>query len=321
MNNSRLQFFFILAAGVTLACCERSSGKGVVMAYPPDNQPNEWRIVLGRFLFSDTRLSLDSSISCATCHRPELAFTDGLPKSIGINGKQALRNTPTLLNVGFARQWMFDGAVPSLEMQAIVPIQDPHEMGNTMREAVWRVQKDPYLNRLSQLAYHRPVDAWVLTRSLAVYVRSLQSFNSAFDHFMSGDTTAISQEAYRGWLLFSGRLNCTACHRPPLFTNFKLEVNGLTADTLDFGRFRIDGLPENKGRFKVPTLRNIAITAPYLHDGSYADLDSVLKAYSKGGLHLENQSDQVKPFRLNPTELQFLKAFLNSLTEASFQDK
>lgn len=320
LKKSRFQFLLILViAGLALICCEHSSGKGVVIDYPPDNQPNEWRIALGRFLFSDTRLSLDSSISCATCHRSELAFTDGLPKSLGIKGNEALRNAPTLLNIGYAHQWMFDGAVPSLEMLAIVPIQDSHEMGNTMSEAVQRLQKDSYLGRLSRLAYNRPLDAWVLTRSLAAYVRSLQSFNSAFDRFLSGDTAAISKSAYEGWLLFSGRLNCVACHTPPMFTSFNLEVNGLTIDTLDLGRFRIDGLSENKGRFKVPTLRNSVVTAPYMHNGSYPDLDSVLKAYSKGGMHLENQSELVKPFFLNSNELEYLKAFLSSLTDSTFQ--
>lgn len=292
------------------------------MFYPADNEMTAEKIALGKEFFFDKRLSLDESVSCAVCHKPGLAFTDGLAVSEGIMGRRSGRNSPSLLNAGYFPKLMFDGELSTLEMQSIVPIQEHNEMGMDIKKLIERLRTVPEYREAAQKIYGRDMDAWVLTRSLAAYQRSLVSDNSPFDRYYYGkDEHAISASAKRGWKLFSEKLYCTSCHPAPHFTTYKTENNGLYTDYQDNGRFRINNDSTEMGKFKVPSLRNIQITDPYMHDGSMGSLSEVLDHYARGGNRHVNQHPVIRSFTLTPREKKDLIQFLYSLTDMSFMER
>lgn len=293
------------------------------MPHPEDNEMTAEKIALGKEFFFDKRLSLDETISCAVCHKPRLAFTDGLKVSDGIMGRKSNRNSPTLLNAAYLPRIMFDGELTTLEMQSIVPIQEHNEMGMDMKELIKRLKAVPEYQEAAKKVFNRDMDVWVLTRSLAAYQRSLMSDNSPFDRYYYGkQSMAISPSAKRGWKLFSEKLYCTSCHPAPHFTTYKAENNGLYADYgADNGRFRITGDSSDMGKFKVPSLRNIWITDPYMHDGSMEYLEDVIDHYKKGGSKHINQHPVIRSFDLTPREKKDLVNFLYSLTDMSFMER
>lgn len=271
----------------------------------------------GRALFFDTRLSVDRSISCASCHIPELAFTDGKVKSEGVGGRQSFRNASTLLNIGDNTSFMFEAHIQSLEEQAIVPIQDSNEMNIPMGDLVERLNKVSHYVRAADQLFQRGLDAWVVTRALAAFERTLQSKNSAFDRFLNGETDA-DEETKAGYRLFQ-KLDCIQCHSLPNFTSYQAENNGLYQDYgEDLGKFRIAGDISKTGAFKVPTLRNVALTAPYMHDGSMQTLEEVIEHYTSGGAGGEFQSRFVRKRSISATEKKYLLTFLNALTDTSY---
>ncbi len=290
------------------------------MVFPKDNTQSEAKIELGRQLFFDKRLSLTETISCSSCHLPDLAFTDGEEKSVGIKGNHSMRNAPTLFNVGFAPTFMADAHINSLEMQAIVPIQDTNEMGIRMGDLIEKLKEIDHYQEQAQRIFGRDFDAYVLTRSLASFQRSLISLNSPFDDFYyNKNQDALSESQKQGWKLFSEKLNCIICHPPPFFTTFKAENNGLIIDfNNDFGRFRVTKDSSDYGKFKIPTLRNVALSSPYMHDGSIKNLNKIIDIYSQGGYHSENQSAFIQPFEISFEEKQSLISFLKSLTDKQF---
>lgn len=279
------------------------------------------RVALGKRLFFDPILSRNRDISCGTCHLPQLAFSDGLPVSVGTEGRRHFRNAPSLFNVLWQPYLFMDGGNPSLESQVIGPIEEPTEMDLPFTEALRRVGEHPDYPALFEAAFGEGVNPYTLTLALASYQRTLVSYRSAYDRFVfEGDSTALSASGQRGLALFSSaRLSCESCHRLPLSTNFAFENNGLKADySADPGRARVtNNLNEDEGKFKVPTLRNIALTAPYMHDGSLATLDAVLDHYAAGGSGHRLQSPLVQGFRLSAEERQDLLAFLAALTDTS----
>ena len=287
--------------------------------FPKDNPLSAGKIAFGKKLFFDTRLSKNNEISCASCHKPELAFTDGFPKSHGVNGAIAMRNAPSLLNASYFKRYMYDGEVKTLEEQALVPLQDHLEMGSSMKEVVSKLSTDPEYRRLSQSLFHRKLDAYVITRAISSYERSLLSRNSRFDQYRAGAKDALTNDELAGWKLFSQKLYCTQCHSGIDFTNYKVLSNGLYTDYgEDEGRYRINGLEKERGTFKVPGLRNVALTAPYMHDGSMTTLREVIRHYSQGGAGFPNKSQIIQPFKLTDLEISQLEQFLKSLTDTSF---
>lgn len=293
------------------------------IVYPSDNQPDTAVIALGKELFFDTRLSLDESVSCATCHKPGLAFTDGIPFSDGVQDRKSTRNATTLLNIAYSPKLMFDTEIPSLEMQALVPIQDHNEMGMEIKTLIQKLAAIPEYQAFAKRVFNRDFDAYVLTRSLAAYQRTFISNNSPFDQYYYGKKKwAISPSAKRGWKLFSEELKCTQCHALPYFTNYSAQNNGMTTDYLsDPGRFRVTKDSNDIGKFKVPTLRNIALTDPYFHNGSVDYLEDVLELYAKGGSKHRNQHPAIKPFQMTAKDRKDLVNFLFSLTDDSFMDR
>jgi cytochrome c peroxidase len=283
------------------------------VVHPKDNLPNAAKIELGKRLFFDTRLSADSSLSCASCHLPEKAFTDYEKLAKGIDGRRSLRNAPTLLNVAYQPHFMFDGELKTLEMQAIVPITDENEMGITdLGALVKRLASDPEYDRLAKEGFNKPFDLWVLTRALGTYQRTLVVWTSEFDQYYF-EKRPMNESAMRGWKIFSEKLYCTSCHPAPFFTTFEVVDNGFE-DTLDGGRFRVTWDRKDFGTFKVPTLRNITFTYPYMHNGRLATIDEVLDFYGRGGDHTTNQSKLIQPFALTARERKDLHAFFEALT-------
>ncbi|NDB33819.1 MAG: hypothetical protein EB023_00400 [Flavobacteriia bacterium] len=304
-----------------LVGCESPEFLPSEIPFPKDNPSSKEKIALGRALFFDPRLSKDGTVSCASCHRPEFAFTDRKPLAEGIGGLHAERNAPTLINSAFLETVMFDAHLKTLELQVIVPIQEPTEMGHNMKELIPKLQQIPAYQKAAKEIFNRDFDAWVLTRSIAAFERSLLSFNSPYDQYQKGDKNALSAQEVAGMKLFNS-LYCGQCHPAPYFTNFKPENNGLYAEYgKDKGRFRIHLDSADIGFFKVPTLRNIALTYPYMHDGSMHTLEDVLRHYQEGGTHPKGQNINIRPFTLSETEQQQLIAFLHSLTDTSYMKK
>jgi cytochrome c peroxidase len=303
-----------------LLCCSCGSPEDLSKEYPfpSDNPPSAQKIDLGRALFFDKRLSLDESIACADCHNPAFSFTDRKAVSDGINGKHSERNAPTLLNSAFLQTVMFDAHLKTLELQVIVPIQEATEMGHNMKVLIPKLRAIPEYQKAAKTLFNRDFDAWVLTRSIAAFERSLISLNSPYDQYMKGNKRALSSEQQAGMKLFNS-LYCTTCHPAPYFTNFKAENNGLYLDYgNDKGRFRINLDSADIGFFKTPTLRNIELTYPYMHDGSLQSLDEVIDHYVAGGKHPKGQHFSILPFQLTPREKKQLISFLGALTDTSY---
>lgn len=269
-------------------------------------------------MFFDTNLSGDKSISCASCHNPQWAFTDRQPISRGINGNLALRNSISLLNVADAPTLMFDAHISSLEEQALVPIRDTNEMGVDLRVLLTRLNANPNYVELTKKGFQKDtVDLIVVTRALAGFQRTLIAKNSKYDQFKRGEVELTLLEQ-KGKKIFD-RLNCVECHSGENFTNYQAENNGMVADLKDdLGRFRIHLDSSDIGKFRVPSLRNIELTAPYFHDGSVPTLDSLIDLYVTGGNKNANQSDKIQPFSISEQEKEALILFLKTLTDTSY---
>jgi cytochrome c peroxidase len=277
-------------------------------------------IAFGKKLFFDKRLSINNSVSCATCHNPNYAFSDRLIKSRGVYGREVQRNAPTILNVDYSPAFMFDAHIKSLEEQAIVPIQEHTEMGIEMRTLIRKLRRIPLYNKLAYQLYNRSFDAYVLTRSIAAFERSLYSINSRFDQFYyRGNQHVLTTDEKIGWKLFSEKLHCIKCHAPPLFTNYQAINNGVYKNgEEDKGRFRIYGDSSDIGKFKVPSLRNVELTYPYMHNGSLQTLAAVIDHYSNGGRDSRNKSTLLEPFKLSLKDKNRLIKFLKTLTDTSY---
>jgi cytochrome c peroxidase len=287
---------------------------------PADNTLTKSRVALGRQLFYDPVLSADSTRSCGSCHAASLAFSDSTVVSFGIENRPGTRNSPTLANVAYQKKLLREGGVPTLEMQVLVPIQEHNEFDFNILLVADRLKRMPEYVMLAEKAYGRAPDAFVITRAIAAFERTMLSGDSPYDQFVfQGKANALSVSEKRGLDLFQGeRLNCSKCHGGFLFTHQDFTNNGLYEIYPDSGRIRLTGLESDRAVFKVPSLRNIALTAPYMHDGSLPTLESVIDHYQTGGNPHPNKSPLLKPFVLSTQERADLLAFLGSLTDHIF---
>ncbi len=279
------------------------------------------KVELGKRLFYDPILSADFSLSCNSCHKQELAFADDIAISPGVDGALGFRNAPTLANVAYLGLMHKDGGVPKLDMQAGTPIEDMAEMNLSIFDAADRLNADAEYARAFQTAFGRKADAFTITRALAAFQKTMISGNSAYDQYTyQQDDTALSEAAIRGMeLFFSEELACSSCHSGFNFTDNTFQNNGTKEEYIsDQGRFRITWDSLDMGSFRVPTLRNVALTAPYMHDGSLADLDAVLAHYDQGGKGHPLQDERIRPLNLSAQQKEDLKAFLSSLTDEQF---
>ena len=285
---------------------------------PEDNPLSDAKIELGKKLFFEKLLSRDSSISCATCHNPKYAFTDGLVKAKGIKDREVTRNTPTLTNMAYNTSFLRDGVNPSLEAQVIVPIHEKNEFDFHILLAAERLKKKKEYVDLSLAAFGEVPNPKVISNAIASFERTLISGNSRYDQFtFQKDSSALSNSELRGMHLFN-KHNCVSCHSGFNFTNGEVVNNGLYQNYEDIGKMRVTLDPKDKGAFKVPTLRNVALTAPYMHDGSLNSLESVIDHYIKGGFDNPNKDNRIKELSLSENEQQDLGSFLKCLSDSSF---
>ncbi len=300
---------------------------------------SEAKIELGRRLFFDTRLSVDNTYSCASCHKPELAFTDGLARAKGVHGGLHPRNTMSLVNVAYNPVFGWASReTDSLEKQALIPMfnQAPKELGlqEPIDEIIKRFSLDPLTKGLFQQAFPKQSPATSLdtiAKAIAAFERTLIFGNSAYDRYVFlDDQKALTENQKAGMrLFFSQRLGCSQCHGGFNFSSVNIFLGAKTMEPLfvsnglydqylgsEKGLFNESNQSRDVGQFKPPTLRNISLTGPYMHDGSLPNLAAVLDHYGKGNAKLS-----LKSFRLNQLEKQQLIEFFNALTDQSFMDK
>lgn len=287
-------------------------------------------IKLGKTLFFDPRLSGSNQISCASCHIPDLSWTDGRGKSVGHDQQMNKRNSPTLLNVWYYKQLFWDGRSKSLEDQAFSPINSETEMHSDMAEVMTKLRRIPGYKPLFDSAYGRPeISPETVTQALAVFQRTIVSRKSNFDDFLSGKRNALGDAALRGLHLFRTRARCINCHNGPLFTDNDFHNIGLTyyqREYEDLGRYVVTRRAEDVGRFKTPSLRDVIRTRPWMHNGLFDNIDGVLNMYSAGmpqpkpkpgqaGDTLFPKTDKlIRRLNLTKQERDDIVAFLNAIT-------
>lgn len=325
---------------------------------PEDDPQSPQKIALGEKLFFDPRLSVDSTVACASCHDPARAFTDGKATSVGVKGRVGQRNAPTILNALYYQAQFWDGRAATLEEQAGLPITNPSEMGQpSLDAAVASISAIPEYKSALQSAFGQAANAHNLVQAIASYERTLVSFDSPFDHFIAGDSKAISDDAKRGWVLFNTRAHCNRCHASvnrdvTYFTDFSFHNIGIgilrhnvvplakqaqqmirendlpaidqaaiQADLSVLGRFLVTRKPDDTASFKTPDLRNVLVTGPYFHDGSQETLWDVMDHYNKGdGLKDPWLDEDIEPLALSENDIDDLVAFMAALTSPEYKE-
>ncbi len=287
---------------------------------PADNALTEERAQLGKRLFFDTLLSRDETVACGSCHLQEHGFADPRAVSLGVDDKQGKRNASQLANLAWVQTGLFwDGRVKSLEEQAGKPIEDAAEMDLPMDEAIARLKAHADYPALFEQAYDAPPSADTLTKAIASFVRTLVSANSSYDRYLAGDEEALSAAQVRGLELFlSSQTGCFHCHSELTLTNDGFFNNGSFEDGGDPGRQALTGRTGDLGKFRVPNLRNVAVTGPYMHDGSLETLEAVVEQYVAGGRGHASTDAQIEPLSLSDKQQADLVAFLESLTDETF---
>lgn len=288
--------------------------------HPVGNQYTKERWELGKKLFYDPILSKDGTISCASCHDPALAFSDDKEVSIGSEGLLGTRNAPSIANVAYHPYYTREGGLPTLEMQILVPIQEHNEFNNNIVLIADTLSKIDSYMEMALAAYDQEPNAFVITRALSQFERSMISGQSAYDlEYNYGIEGSMTESALRGKILFeSDKTSCSSCHSGFNFTNYSFENNGLYDEYADNGRERLTQDPSDKARFKVPSLRNVELTGPYMHDGSISSLRDVIEHYNTGGKAHQNKNELIKPLNLDSKDKSDLLSFLNSLTDQKF---
>lgn len=280
-----------------------------------DNMMTPERIELGKFLFFDPRLSGSNFISCATCHNPALGWSDAQPTAIGHGMGQLERSTPTILNTAYQTFQMWDGRERTLESQALGPIEAGGEMAQPIEELIPELKSIPKYLTMFEAAYPgEGITKSSIGKAIASFERTVVSTDSRFDRWLKGVDTAMSDAEKRGFDIFKGKANCVVCHSGFNFTDNGFHNIGLS-DSKDDGRYLIKKVAVLKGAFKTPTLRDIALTAPYMHNGQYKTLAEVVEHYNRGGDKNPGHLDpNMKPLNLSKKEQQDLVDFLKSLT-------
>ena len=270
--------------------------------------------LLGKKLFFDPILSKDGTVSCASCHKPDHAFSDDKPLSIGVGGQKGERNTPTVWNSAKLKLLFWDGRAASLEEQAIGPITNPKEMGETIENVLKKLNANEFYKKDFQSIFgESPITQAQLSGAISAFERILISHDSDYDRYISGVSMALSPSSERGWNLFFGKAMCSECHTGSDFTDGDFHNIGLPI-TNDTGRAKISGKKEDTRKFKTPTLREVALTAPYFHNGQFETLEQVVAFYNAGGGKDEFKDPLKKPLNLNEQEQKDLIEFLKALT-------
>jgi cytochrome c peroxidase len=306
------------------------------ISIPEDNPTTKQGVFLGRMLFYETKLSSNQTISCASCHQQKLAFTDGKAFSDGINNVPTKRSSMSLANLLWVRNFFWDGRAKGLEEQAKFPLNDPHEMGAYLDKAVLELRKTKEYPPLFKEAFGTSeINSEKITKAIAQFERTLISANSNYDQYLKGEYKPTEQEL-NGMELFMNSpqpeknirgANCAQCHGTPKMYMELFHNNGLDSEPKDIGREELTGMPNDRGRFRVATLRNIALTAPYMHDGRFKNLEEVLDHYNEHispskslSISLKDRSNNLngKDLGLTVNEKSNIISFLKMLTDSTF---
>jgi cytochrome c peroxidase len=289
---------------------------------PADNALTVDRATLGKRLFYDPQLSRTNEVSCGSCHQQAYAFADPNTVSTGIEGRTGTRNAPSLVNAAWGKSFFWDGRARTLEEQASKPIENPVEMDLALSDAVERLASDPSYVAAFQKAYGEAPSESTLEKALASFVRSVVSGSSAYDRHLRGDDSDFGEQRKRGEVLFaSEKAECFHCHPGGSLSNEGYFNNGTYTAGGDTGRQQVTGRVGDTGKFKVPGLRNIALTAPYMHDGSVPTLEAVIEQYAAGGRGDPTTDSQIKPLALTDEDKADLLEFMRSFTDdALLQD-
>jgi len=283
---------------------------------PPDNPPGDAKVRLGAQLYFDTRLSADNTISCGSCHDPRTGWANPHPTDTGIRGQVGGRNSGTIINAAYMRYQFWDGRAGSLEEQALGPIHNPIEMGETLENVVAKLNAIPGYKEQFRHVFGTDATADGIARAIAAFERTIVTGPAPYDRWLRGEKNAMSPAAVRGMRLFNGKAHCSPCHSGPLFSDQGFHNIGVGMDRpdADLGRYAQTKDPADWGRFKVPTLRNIEETPPYLHTGAEKTLMDVVNYYDRGGVPNAKLDPLMLPLGLTQREKQDLVEFMKALT-------
>ncbi len=282
------------------------------LSIPADNPHTAEKSELGKQLFFDKRLSRDNTIACASCHDPNKGWSNGERFATGVRGQVGGRSAPTIINAAYAPLQFWDGRAQALEGQALGPIQNPIEMDMTLDEVVARLNKiDGYRTQFQKI-FNTDVTADGIAKAIAAFERTVLCGDAPYDRFKAGDKSALSDAAQRGMKVFFNKAHCSACHTGHSFSDFAFHNIGvgMEAEKCDNGRYEITKLEGDKGSFKTPTLREIARTAPYMHDGRFQTLEEVVDYYDKGGHPNPQLDEEIFPLKFSEQDKADLVAFL-----------
>ena len=325
---SSLSGLFLAACAVIAFLFFRSTGESLTMPaglepidWPADNPYSRNKAELGKLLFFDARLSPDGSVSGASCHSPRHAFADATSVSTGFHGQRGARNAPALINAAFSMDFFWDGRAGTLEDQIKGPVANPLEMASSPTAATTKIQAIGGYKPYFQRAFGDPQVSWPrISQAIATFERTLVSGNSPYDSYQAGGKAALTDAQIRGLHVFRDS-RCNVCHAAPYFTNGTFANLGVGSDKAnpDTGRYAVTHDDHDWGTFKTPTLRDIALTAPYMHDGSLATLEEVVDLYDRGGIPNRNLDNRIRPLHLGAQQKQDLVAFLQSLSGQGWQ--
>jgi cytochrome c peroxidase len=313
-----LSFIFILVTIVLLSAFANTQTSNRIVT----------KEQLGEKLFFDKILSSDQTISCASCHIPQFAFADTLPFSKGVNGKITARNTPSVMNMAARDLYFYDGRAASLEAQVVFPVEHPNEMNLPFHQAVERINHSKEYRKLFFQLYKKNPDSISIVDAIARFEKTLETDHTPNDRWMNDQTDAMTASQLRGRELFtSDKTKCFECHFTPDFTSDEFKNIGLFngKELNDSGRYTITKNPNDIGKFKIPGLRNVAVTAPYMHDGRFKTLREVIDYYDNPSLFIKNSigRDSILPEKIGLTEQEKidLASYLIALTDDQFSAK
>ncbi|WFU78521.1 cytochrome c peroxidase [Bradyrhizobium sp. CIAT3101] len=282
--------------------------------FPKDNPYTPEKAALGKKLYFDTRLSVSSAQSCASCHSPGFGWGDGLAVGVGHGMAKLGRHSPTIVNAAWSAIFMWDGRLPTLEEQALGPIQSPGEMNMKLDDLMARLASIPEYKPMFEESFPgQGLKAKTLAQAIATYERTVVSERAPFDSWIEGNEKAISEAAKRGFAVFNGKAQCAACHEGWNFTNEGFQDIGLPSSDIGRGEYLRDVI-KMQHAFKTPGLREIDRRSPFMHDGSLATLEAVIDHYDHGGVDRPSRSDLMRPLELTAQDKADLVAFLKTLT-------
>jgi cytochrome c peroxidase len=317
----------VLCSPLFLSAAEPELGKPPLglkpVPVPADNPLTKEKVELGKQLYFDPRLSCDETVSCASCHDPKKGWSNGEAVATGVRSQKGGRSAPTIINAAYSDLQFWDGRADRLEGQALGPIQNPIEMDHKIEECVAKLNKVEGYRQQFRKVFNSDVTPENIAKAISAFERTILSGDAPIDRFKAGDKSALSDEAQRGMKLFFGKAQCSSCHTGHSFSDFSFHNIGIgmEKEKPDLGRFEITKQIGDKGAFKTPTLREIARSGPYMHDGRFATLEEVVDYYDKGGFANPQLDEGIFALKLTPQEKADLVTFLKQgLASASYPD-